>query len=458
MKQRGGVLPLRTFNLIKFVVDIFIVHAGYVAAFLIRYDGFPAYNWSAYLKTAPWITIAAAVIFWGYGFYSPLRRSRDEIISAVICALALLFLSSMAISYLLYQFAFPRVIILLGAAIQFVFLFCWRNLTYKYYQGRFGPLRFLIIGSGADALERARFFSAEDNEMYSVAGLLIENSGEQPEPEHEYPVLVSYDQLPEALERFQPNSVILCPGIPQKIRLKLLTDVMTAGLKVFVIPDLYEILLHRSHLEQVNSFPALQLVGYFHVRDPLWKRAVDLVLVLVFALPAALLVCLASLVLKIESPRQPVFYRQKRVTRGGKIFDLLKLRTMIPDAERGTGPVLSDSNDERVTVVGRILRAARIDELPQLWNVLKGEMSFVGPRPERPFFVEQFVREIPGYKYRHHVKSGITGLAQVEGKYSTAANDKLRFDLIYAQNMSPLSDLHILLHTAKVMLLKRKSV
>lgn len=449
---------MRTFNLIKFVVDIFIVHAGYISAFLIRYGGFPAHNWSAYLKTAPWITIAAAVLFWGYGFYTSLRRGWDEIISAVICALALLFLSSMAISYLLYQFAFPRVIILLATAIQFVLLFAWRNMTYKYYQKRFGPLHFLIIGPGADALERARFFSGENKEMYGVAGLLVEGPGALAERDQGYPVMVSYDRLSEALQNFQPNSVILCPGIPHKVRLKLLADVMTAGLKVFVIPDLYEILLHRSHLEQVNSFPALQLVGYFHVRDPLWKRAVDLLLVLVCALPAALLVCLAAVALKIESPCQAVFFRQKRVTQGGKIFKLIKLRTMIPDAEKGTGPVLSNSDDARVTAVGRILRAARIDELPQLWNVLKGEMSFVGPRPERPFFVEQFVQEIPGYKYRHHVKSGITGLAQVEGKYSTAANDKLRFDLIYAQNMSPLSDLHILLHTAKVMLLKRKSV
>ena len=164
----------------------------------------------------------------------------------------------------------------------------------------------------------------------------------------------------------------------------MLAEVLTAGLQVFVIPDLYEILLYKSHLEQINSFPALQLVGYFHVQNPLWKRTVDLFLVSLCALPAGLLVCLAALALKIESPRQPVLYRQKRVTRGGRVFDLLKLRTMIPDAEKGTGPVLSNGNDTRVTGVGRFLRATRIDELPQLWNVLKGEMSFVGPRPERP--------------------------------------------------------------------------
>ena len=449
---------LRRFNFINLIIDLFIVHAGYVAAFLIRYGSLPAVNWKAYLHMAPWLTAAAAVFFYGYGFYAHIRRSWDETITGVICALALLFISAMALSYLLYQFAFPRIIIMLATAIQLLLLFIWRNLAYRYSQKRFGAMRFLIIGAGADALERARLFDGESKKMYQVAGLLIENPGELEDLETGYPVMVSLDRLSEALDRFKPNSVILCPGISQSMRLELLADVLTAGLQVFVIPDLYEILLYKSHLEQISSFPAFQLVGYFHMRDPLWKRAADLLLVLSFALPAALLISLAALALKIESPRHRVLYRQKRVTWGEKPFDLLKLRTMIPDAEKGTGPVLSNDGDSRVTAVGRFLRATRIDELPQLWNVLKGEMSLVGPRPERPFFTEQFNRAIPGYEYRHYVKGGITGLAQVEGRYSTQASDKLRFDLIYAQDMSPLGDLRILLHTVKVMLMKRKSM
>jgi len=128
------------------------------------------------------------------------------------------------------------------------------------------------------------------------------------------------------------------------------------------------------------------------------------------------------------------------------------------DAEKATGPVLAVQDDPRITGVGRVLRAMRIDELPQLYNVLKGDMSFIGPRPERPFFVDQFRKDIPGYDYRHQIKAGITGFAQIEGSYSTSAEDKLRFDLFYARIKSPIKDLQILLHTLKVMLMRDKSM
>jgi lipopolysaccharide/colanic/teichoic acid biosynthesis glycosyltransferase len=174
----------------------------------------------------------------------------------------------------------------------------------------------------------------------------------------------------------------------------------------------------------------------------------------VIALP---LVLLAAIAIKIESPGGPVLFRQERVGQGGKVFELLKLRTMIPNAEMLTGPVLAEENDSRITKVGKVLRASRIDELPQLWNVLKGDMSFVGPRPERPVFVQQFRDEMPGYELRHQVKTGITGLAQVEGKYTTPPEDKLRFDLLYVKTMSPIKDIQILLHTLKVMLMRHKA-
>ena len=186
--------------------------------------------------------------------------------------------------------------------------------------------------------------------------------------------------------------------------------------------------------------PTFRLTGLVNGRDQLWKRAMDIGLAVIFGLPAAVVILLAAIALKIESPRAPVFYSQERVSRHGRIFRLYKLRTMIPDAEKNTGPVLAGKDDHRITPVGRILRLTRIDELPQLWNVLKGEMSFIGPRAERPFFVEQYSKNIPGYDYRHFINSGITGLAQVEGNYSTSAEDKLRFDLIYLQTFSPLRD------------------
>jgi lipopolysaccharide/colanic/teichoic acid biosynthesis glycosyltransferase len=149
----------------------------------------------------------------------------------------------------------------------------------------------------------------------------------------------------------------------------------------------------------------------------------------------------------------PIFYRQKRVGLNSKTFSPVKFRTMFDDAEKDLGPVLATADDPRITPVGRLLRPLRLDELPQMINVLKGEMSFVGPRPERPFFVEQFCRDIPDYHYRLKVKPGISGLAQVQGKYGSDAADKLRYDLYYIRNYSLLLDLQIIFQTLRVVLI-----
>ena len=166
----------------------------------------------------------------------------------------------------------------------------------------------------------------------------------------------------------------------------------------------------------------------------------------------------------IDSPGVSPIFTQQRVGRNGKLFKMYKFRTMCPDAEQKLkdlmdhnekdGPVFKMKNDPRITRVGKFLRKTSIDELPQLFNVLKGEMSIVGPRPERPFFVKQFIAQKPEYDYRHNVKPGITGLAQIAGKYNTSAYDKLIYDLLYIQDVSVKTDLMIMLQTFKVLLTK----
>jgi lipopolysaccharide/colanic/teichoic acid biosynthesis glycosyltransferase len=165
------------------------------------------------------------------------------------------------------------------------------------------------------------------------------------------------------------------------------------------------------------------------------------------------LLLLAYVMIRLDSPG-PVIYMQERVGQSGKIFNVFKFRSMRLDAEKHSGPVLACEQDPRITKIGQFLRASRIDELPQLLNVMLGEMSFVGPRPERLFFVEQFAAKNPNYLLRLNVKPGITGLAQIWGKYSTAAEDKLRLDLIYTANYSPILDLNIIIHTLRVVLLR----
>jgi lipopolysaccharide/colanic/teichoic acid biosynthesis glycosyltransferase len=172
--------------------------------------------------------------------------------------------------------------------------------------------------------------------------------------------------------------------------------------------------------------------------------------VCLLALTAPVIV-LASILIRLTSSGA-VLIRQERVGAGGAVFTLYKLRTMREDAERESGPVLAAEDDPRVTRLGRIMRAARIDELPQLINVLKGDMSLVGPRPERPHFVRRYSERIPGYELRLTVRPGISGLAQVCGRYSTSAERKLHYDLMYISNYSLLGDIRILFRTVLVIL------
>ena len=155
--------------------------------------------------------------------------------------------------------------------------------------------------------------------------------------------------------------------------------------------------------------------------------------------------------------RGPVFYRQDRLTKDGQVFSICKFRTMIQDAEKHTGARLASDHDDRILPVGRFLRRTRLDELPQLWNILKGDMSLVGPRPERPELAAEIEESIPEFAYRLKVKAGLTGYAQVYGKYNTTAYDKLKLDLTYIRKYSVFLDLKMILMTPKIMFLKEST-
>jgi len=180
------------------------------------------------------------------------------------------------------------------------------------------------------------------------------------------------------------------------------------------------------------------------------KRFIDIVVSLILIIITSPIMLITTLLIKATS-KGPILYKQIRITKNQKEFEIYKFRSMRIDAEEMSGPVLAQAEDPRVTKVGKYIRSLRIDELPQLFNVLKGDMSLVGPRPERPFFVEQFNKQNPYYYLRHSVRAGITGYAQVYGKYSTDFNSKLKFDLLYIKNYSTMLDIQILFQTIKIL-------
>lgn len=192
------------------------------------------------------------------------------------------------------------------------------------------------------------------------------------------------------------------------------------------------------------------------IEQKIVKRLLDIAISATGLLISSPLFLLIAISIKCTD-RGPVFYKQKRLTQGGKEFKIYKFRTMIQDAEKGGKAVLARDEDDRILPVGKILRRLRLDELPQLWNILKGDMSMVGPRPERPELMAEIVEEIPEFVYRLKVKAGLTGYAQVYGKYNTTAYDKLKLDLTYIRNYSIFLDLKLILMTPKVMFLKEST-
>jgi exopolysaccharide biosynthesis polyprenyl glycosylphosphotransferase len=201
----------------------------------------------------------------------------------------------------------------------------------------------------------------------------------------------------------------------------------------------------------INDLPLIEVTREAEVRNPPLKRAIDLAgatVLLLVSLPVSLAVAVA---VRLTS-RGPVFFRQERVGRELEPFEVWKFRTMREGAERDTGEVLAQPNDPRLTPVGGFLRRYRLDELPQLWNVLVGKMSLVGPRPERPGFVRRHLEEVPGYAQRFQALPGLTGLAQVNGEYHSTPANKLRYDLAYIANRSLWLDASILLRTIRIVL------
>ena len=316
--------------------------------------------------------------------------------------------------------------------------------------------RVLVLGNGAEAEEVIRFLhEGERSRTIRYAGLYpVIGEREAGEPERR----INHDQLQRTARDLRVSEIVIAVrerrgGV---LPLRQLLDAKLSGVRVLDLASFYE---REKGILKLDNMRASWLIfgsGFDRgvTRDAI-KRCFDVVVSLVLFVITLPILLAAMLAILIESGR-PIFYRQERVGQGGKPITVLKLRSMCQDAEGDGKPRWAGTNDSRITRVGRFIRKTRIDELPQLINVLRGDMSFVGPRPERPFFVRQLVAEIPYYDVRHSMKPGITGWSQVCYPYGASVEDalaKLEYDLYYVKNHSLFLDLLILLETAQVVLL-----
>jgi exopolysaccharide biosynthesis polyprenyl glycosylphosphotransferase len=349
---------------------------------------------------------------------------------------------------------FARSLVLLAVGLQAVALPAWRLLLGRWWRPR--RRRVLLVGDGALATELAASIATRGWHGLEVAGY-VPSPGTEPNGGDRRalgPRLGELCDVPRIVAAGLVDEVILAVASPSwKTELiDSLADLGGRRAGVLLVPDPFESLIGRLRYRWVHDIPMIEVVRReeWSPSRPL-KRALDLAgasLLGLLALPAFAAVALA---VRLGSAG-PVIYRQRRVGRDRSQFELLKFRTMSVDAEADGAERLATPGDERITRVGSFLRRTRLDELPQLINVLRGDMSLVGPRPERPGFVARYLEEVPGYGERFAVRPGVTGLAQVVGDYHTTAENKLRYDLAYIANQNLRLDLSILFRTVRTVL------
>ncbi|MGE3537960.1 MAG: undecaprenyl-phosphate glucose phosphotransferase [Candidatus Tectimicrobiota bacterium] len=432
-----------------------------VASWFLAY-GWRVYGWPIplyhdippmqdYVFLALFIVPIWACIFKGLRLYRPRRvssywREAGEILKASSLATLIL----MVTAYFLKETDFSRVV--------FVYFWAWSSVSLMLTRLIFRELlrlarrhgynlrHILILGTEHLGLAFRHELGRHPELGLHIVGFLSRYRHEVGQSLDGVPILGHIDQVQNLVRSTQVDQIFIAlPLEAQGAVEKIVRELGNEMVDIKVIPDLYQYAILRGSVEEFEGLPIITLSGSpMYGWNTIFKRALDLcvgVPALLLSLP--LLACIA-LAVKLTS-RGPVFYIQERMGVDGRLFRMLKFRTMPPHAEQETGAVWTQENDPRRTPLGSLLRRTSLDELPQLWNVLKGDMSLVGPRPERPVFIEEFRQSIPRYMLRHRVKAGMTGWAQVHGwRGNTSLEQRIEHDLYYIQHWTIGLDLKIL--------------
>ena len=416
-----------------------------------------------YVNVLPFIVVLVPVAFQLQGLYR-LRRGRsrvDDFFAVFVGSILAVVFGIVATLYVQTYFAtnaakeqgvfeVSQLVWGIFLALNVTLTYASRELVREVFERRWragiGLKRILIAGSG----ELGRLVAdkiLEHRELgYQIVGFVDDRAPGDHLGYRGLPLLGTIDDAPEISARESIDHLYVALPPEQHVRMREHIDNASREmLDVKVVPDLLQVIALRARLEDLDGIPVINindvpLQGF----NSVVKRAIDIAISSAALLVLALPFCLIAALVKLTS-RGPVFYRQERMGLDGKPFMIHKFRSMREDAERESGPVFASHDDPRRTPLGRLLRQTNIDELPQFWNVLKAEMSIVGPRPERPLFVKQFKDRIPQYMLRHKVKAGITGWAQVNGwRGNTSIEKRIEYDLYYIENWSVRLDLKIM--------------
>ena len=451
------------------ISDAVLGLAAFILAYALRFHtglipitrGLPPLR--QYVNVLPFIGVVVPLGFFLQGLYR-LRRGRSRvddffavfvgsILAVVFGVVGTLYVQSYLASDLARDIGAYQVsqlvwaiFLLLNVGLTYASRELMREVLERRWRAGIGLKRILIAGSG-DLGRLVADKILEHRELgYQIVGFVDDRASGDHLGYRGLPLLGTIDEAADITLREGIDHLYVALPPEQHMRmLELLESTSREIVDVKVVPDLLQVIALRARLEDLDGIPVINindvpLQGFNSVLKRSLDVAMSLSALTVLFIPLALVCALVKL-----TSRGPVFYRQERMGLDGKSFVIVKFRSMFKDAERSTGPVWAVAGDPRVTPLGRFMRQSNVDELPQLWNVLRGDMSIVGPRPERPHFVEQFKHRIPQYMLRHKVKAGLTGWAQVNGwRGNTPLEKRIEYDLYYIENWSVRLDLKII--------------
>ncbi len=438
--------------------DILAIIVSFFLTFFLRFysgilkvpKGIPHYE--KYFLVLPFLIVVQVLYFTYMGYYKiKLRRNRlDDLFlvffNTVLSAIAILMIFSYLRSYEHINFQVSHVFLFLYIPFSIMVIFGFRLVVFSIFKKSFlknnGISRVLIAGTGDIGIMMGENLAKYKHFGIDVVGYLSDKRGKEN-------ILGEYGDIKDVVKKYGITDLFIALSMKNFSTItKLIEHGNDLLLDVKLVPDIVHMSSIGSGMEHIEGLPVINL-GDIPLSG--WKlflkNTFDLLFSIVGLIVAFIPMAVIGIFIKLTS-KGPVLYTQSRVGVDGKIFKIIKFRTMVHNAEKETGAIWSPPDDNRVTKIGKVLRKFSIDELPQLINVLKGEMSLVGPRPERPELVERFRNDIPKYMLRHTVKSGMTGWAQVHGlRGNTPLNKRIEFDIFYIQNWSMKLDFEILWRT-----------
>ncbi|MFK7846590.1 MAG: undecaprenyl-phosphate glucose phosphotransferase [Rhodothermales bacterium] len=443
----------RFYQRLLFFCDATLIVIGWISAYYIRFELLIPPEWlplSRYLSFLPWVLVITMMVFTFSGLYAPDRAQRlTRLIFSVAKAvgIGLLFVAASLSFY--RELYFSRLHMILFGVIMSSLMIILRIFTfYALYRARVSGRnlrRVLIIGAGKAGRQLRASFTQYPWMGLEVVGFLDDEQSLGDE------ILGDTQSALQIVDDFAEKNtpidyVYIALPLSAIEKVTQIVDELSKRLThVCLVPDLFQFNLLNSRITDVDGLPVLHILDeapmeYRHFV----KRGIDIIFSSLFLLVISPILLLIAIVVKLSS-KGPVFYQQERMGLNGQRFNILKFRTMPMDSEDKTGPVWAKSGEKRATKAGAFLRKTSLDELPQFFNVLKGDMSVVGPRPERPVFIENFKQHVPRYMLRHKVKAGITGWAQINGwRGNTSIEKRIEYDLYYIQNWSIRLDLKIM--------------